>query len=170
MCARRVVLAMVALALAGCAGSIAAADAPPGRAGAPRAPSRTSVATLERQVFDLVNRHRAARRLPALELDARIGKEARRHSAAMAAGTRSVGHGGFDDRVAALKRVMWFRRSAENVAFNQGYRDAAAQAVRGWLASRGHRENIEGRYVATGIGVARSPDGGLSFTQIFVGR
>ena len=35
---------------------------------------------------------------------------------------------------------------------------------------RGDRENIEGHYEATGIGVAWSADGGVYVTQIFVGR
>ena len=161
---RRVGGAVVALAVAGCAGAIPANGAPPAR---PRALSR-SVVSLERQVFDLVNAHRAARRLPALAFDARIAHEARRHSAAMAAGRRRLGHASFDDRYAALQRVMACRRSAENVAFNQRHRDPAAQAVRGWRGSRGHRENMEGRYDATGVGVAWSADGGFYVTQIFV--
>lgn len=118
----------------------------------------------------LVNRYRTTRGLPALAFDARIAREARRHSAAMAAGARPVGHGGFDDRIAALHRVLPFRRSAENVALNHGYRDPAAQALRGWLDSRGHRANIEGRYDVTGIGVVRNRAGEIFFTQIFVGR
>jgi uncharacterized protein YkwD len=65
---------------------------------------------------------------------------------------------------------MTTRRSAENVAFNQGHRDPAADAVRGWLASRGHRENIEGPYELTGVGVVSNAKGEFYFTQIFVGR
>jgi uncharacterized protein YkwD len=117
-----------------------------------------------------VNRHRRARGRPALGSDARIAEQARLHSAAMAAGRTPLGHRGFDDRVAALHRVMTCRRTAENVAFNQGHRDPAAEAVRGWLGSRGHRENIEGPYELTGVGVASNAAGEVFFTQIFVGR
>jgi len=42
--------------------------------------------------------------------------------------------------------------------------------VRGWLESRAHRENIDGSYNLTGIGVARNAAGEVFFTQIFVGR
>jgi uncharacterized protein YkwD len=97
-------------------------------------------------------------------------QQARLHSAAMAAGRTSLGHAGFDDRVAALRRVMTFQRTAENVAFNQGHREPAAEAVRGWLTSRAHRENIEGPYELTGVGVVSNAKGEVYFTQIFVGR
>lgn len=155
-----------ALALAGCPRGDAASP----RTGAPRAarPDAKSTA-VERDVLELVNRHRRARRLPPLAADARIAAEARRHSAAMAAG-RGLGHAGFDDRVAALRRLMPVRQSAENVAFNRGHRDPAAEAVRGWLASRGHRRNIEGPYELTGVGVATNAKGEVYFTQLFVGR
>jgi uncharacterized protein YkwD len=56
------------------------------------------------------------------------------------------------------------------VAFNQGHRDPAAVAVQGWLESPGHRENIEGPYELTGVGVASNAKGEVYFTQIFVGR
>lgn len=132
-------------------------------------PSAESTA-LEHAVFSLVNRHRRALGLPLLAQDARITRQARLHSAAMAGGTTPLGHAGFDDRIATLRRVMAVRRSAENVAFNQGHRDPAAEAVRGWLASRGHRENIEGPYELTGVGVVSNAKGEVYFTQIFVGR
>jgi uncharacterized protein YkwD len=60
--------------------------------------------------------------------------------------------------------------AAENVSATQGYDAPAPAAMRGWLASRGHRTNMEGRYDITGVGVARSPTGKVYFTQIFVGR
>src|SRR5262245_40961138 len=165
-------LAMAALlVLAGCARSIAAdRRATAERTGATAGRSSVTNAALEREVFELVNRYRRGHSLPGLELDERISREARRHSAAMAAGSRRLGHAGFDDRVDALRRVTRCRRSAENVAFNRGHREPAAHAVRGWLGSRGHRQNIEGRYEATGIGVVVNAAGEVYLTQIFVGR
>jgi len=138
-----------------------------GTAGSAATSPRT--ATLERAVLELVNRHRRAHGLAALVPDARLARQARAHSAAMAAGKTPLGHAGFDARAAALHGVMAFRGIAENVAFNRGHRDPAAEAVRGWLGSRGHRENIEGRYERTGVGVATNAKGDVFFTQIFVG-
>jgi uncharacterized protein YkwD len=127
-------------------------------------------AALERAIYNQVNEHRRTHGLTPLSLDVRIVEQARRHSAAMAAGRARFGHDGFDGRVKALKAVMAFRSSAENVASNRGHRDPAAEAVRGWLGSPAHRENIEGAYELTGVGVARSVRGEVFFTQMFVGR
>jgi uncharacterized protein YkwD len=127
-------------------------------------------ATLEHQVLDLVNGHRMARGLPALAPDARIAREARRHSADMARGVTRFGHTGFADRIAALRRVMSCGASAENVASSVGADDPAPDILRGWLASSGHRQSMEGPYDTTGVGVARSPSGKLFYTQIFCDR
>jgi uncharacterized protein YkwD len=54
---------------------------------------------------------------------------------------------------------------AENVAYN--YKNAQ-DVVRNWIASSGHRRNIEGNYNLTGIGLARDRRGKLYFTQIFL--
>jgi uncharacterized protein YkwD len=51
-----------------------------------------------------------------------------------------------------------------------GHDRPAEEIVRGWLASPGHRKNIEGSYAFTGVGVVRSASGKLYVTQIFVGR
>jgi len=159
-----------ALALAGCGPRSVSNDpqAPRTVRDEPPQPSTISAA-LEREVFELVNRHRGTRGLPPLTLDARISRQARLHSVAMAKAAVSAGHAGFDDRVQALRRAMPVRHVAENVAVNRGYRDAASGAVRGWLRSPGHRENIEGPYQETGVGVASDAAGRFFFTQIFVG-
>ena len=147
---------------------------PPGGSGLVRAAGTahgpSASAAFERAAYELVNRHRRARGLASLALDPRITQQARLHSLAMADGRTPFGHDGFADRVNALSRVMTCRQTAENVASNKGHRDPAAEAVRGWLASRPHRQNIEGPYSLTGIGVARSTAGEVFFTQLFVGR
>jgi uncharacterized protein YkwD len=163
-----IALGVLSLVLHGCAFAEPASAA--GQvAGASPSPS-TAIAALEHAVHERVNRHRRARGLAPLDLDSRVARQARLHSQAMAAGTTPFGHDGFEGRVEALRRVMSCARTAENVASNQGHRDPASEAVRGWLESRGHRQNIEGRYELTGVGVARNRKGEVFFTQIFVGR
>jgi len=162
-------LIALVLALAGCAHPNNPSRPPLRAAAAFVRPTSTSPA-LERAAFELVNRHRRARGLPALTLDARIAREARLHSDDMAAGRTPFGHEGFDERARALRRVIPWPATAENVAYDRGHRDPAAEAVRGWLASRGHRRNIEGPYELTGVGVASNAAGEVYFTQIFVGR
>ena len=154
-----------ALTLQDCAAGVARGGQ---AAGTPDVPGPN--AALERVVHELVNRHRRARGLAALTLDRRISQQARLHSRTMAEGRTPFGHDGFTDRIEALRRVMTWRRIAENVASNRGHRDPASEAVRGWLESRAHRENIDGPYDLTGVGVARNAAGEVFFTQMFVGR
>lgn len=157
--------------LAGCAQSSSAREPPPrpARTVPPPVPLGPN-ATIEREIFELVNRHRVARGIAPLVPDRRIGEEARRHSVAMAQGMTPFGHRGFNDRIDVLRLFLPIRRSAENVGLNHGYPDPAAQVVRGWLESSGHRVNMEGPYELTGVGVATNAKDEIFFTQIFVGR
>jgi uncharacterized protein YkwD len=152
---------------------------PPDAASKPQAPRTTAaaagrrssaIAALERETHELVNRYRKAHGLARLALDERISEQARLHSVAMSKGAAPIGHQGFENRVRVLSKTMSFKRSAENVGFNEGFADPAVVAVRAWLESRTHRVNIEGPYELTGVGVARSSAGGFYFTQLFVGR
>ncbi|RPJ53922.1 MAG: CAP domain-containing protein [Acidobacteria bacterium] len=121
---------------------------------------------MERDVYKKINAYRAGKGLDQLGWDDRLADQARVHSVAMARGKRGFGHGGFNDRIEATR--VQFTSAAENVGQNQGFDDPADQAVEGWLDSDGHRTNIEGRYNLTGVGVARSRNGTLFFTQIFM--
>ena len=67
-----------------------------------------------------------------------------------------------------VAETITYQSAAENVAFNKGYIQPDATAVKGWLDSPGHHQNILGRYNLTGIGVAQNAKGEYYFTQIFV--
>jgi uncharacterized protein YkwD len=121
---------------------------------------------LEKSVFDQVNRYRVAQGLPKLKLNANISKQARIHSQNMANGKVPFSHQGFEQRVTAIPLI--YNNAAENVAFNQGYSNPAAEAVNGWLNSPGHLKNIKGKYNLTGIGVAANKKGEVYLTQIFL--
>lgn len=125
---------------------------------------------LEQSVHKQINQYRQAHKLPLLTLDPRISEQARAHSQAMASGKVPFGHQGFEQRVKAISRVIPYRASAENVAFNLGYSNPVEQAVQGWIKSPGHRINIEGEYSLTGIGVVKNAKGEYYFTQIFIRR
>jgi uncharacterized protein YkwD len=77
------------------------------------------------------------------------------------------GHNGFSKRVKRIAKSLSYRVAAENVAYNRGYPDCVGNAFQGWLNSSGHRKHIVGNYQLTGIGVAKTPEGGYYFTQIF---
>ena len=143
------------------------ADSPPSPS---EAEPTSPYADLEQAIHAQVNEYRAKQGLPPLTLDREISEIAREHSQDMAAGQVEFGHGGFEQRVQAIARVIPYRRAAENVAYNQGYQDPGSQAVEGWINSPGHRVNMEGSFDLTGIGVVRTSDGKYYFTQMFIRR
>jgi len=122
---------------------------------------------LEREVHQLINEHRVSQNLSTLSMNETITKEARNHSRAMAKKRIPFGHNGFDKRVKRIARTLPYTLAAENIAYNRGYPNCAGNAVEGWLQSPQHRKNIAGNYRLTGIGIAKDPQGGYYFTQIF---
>jgi uncharacterized protein YkwD len=123
---------------------------------------------IEARVLLLINQHRSEKGLAVFQQADIITREARKHSANMADGTVSFGHGGFEQRYQTIAQNIPLSAAAENVANNYGFPDPAGQAVSGWLGSPRHRDNIEGDFDLTGIGVSRNPSGTLYFTHIFI--
>lgn len=136
----------------------------------PSEPSSGTFGDIEQSVHRKVNEYRASKGLAALTFDENIAAQARTHSREMAAGRRPFSHDGFDERVTAINGLMHVQAAAENVAFNNGFADPAAEAVDDWINSADHRTNIEGGYNATGIGVGKGADGAYYFTQLFIQR
>lgn len=128
--------------------------------------SNLSVSQLEQEVHRQVNQYRRSKNLPPLTLDNRITIQSRKHSEAMAKGLVPFSHDGFEQRVRAI--AIPYRSVAENVAYNQGHRDPATIAVQGWIQSSGHRQNMEGDFNLTGIGIVQNSKGEYYFTQIFL--
>ena len=131
--------------------------------------SNPSAAEVENEVFDLVNQHRASIGLEPLEWNGTIAVECRAHSSNMASGSVPIAHDGFDQRAANIGDTIPYTLIGENVAYvdigSSG--SPASLALNGWLNNPPHRENIEGNYNLTGVGVAK--DGSkYYFTQIFV--
>ncbi len=127
--------------------------------------------SLETRTFKLVNDHRRSLGLPPFAYDARIAAVARRHSGDMAAGKVSPGHEGFDERRREISKKIPLKGIAENVGINNYPPSRTVRAaVSGWLESRGHKTNIEGRYDVTGVGIVRDARGTYYYTQIFVRR
>jgi uncharacterized protein YkwD len=123
---------------------------------------------IEQAIHNHINQHRDNNALPPLRLEARLSQMARSHSEAMAIGRVAFGHQGLEQRDKAIQKIIGYSSMAENVAYSGGLNRPDRQAVETWLRSPSHRENIEGKYDVTGIGVSRSPNGRYYFTQIFV--
>ena len=129
---------------------------------------RAEIDSLVRQIHRDINQYRAKQNLPPLTLNTQISKQAEIHSQNMAQQVVQFSHQGFETSVDALKGQIVYRRAAENVAYNQGYKDPAKRAVEGWLKSEGHHQNTIGDFNLTGIGVAKNKQGEYYFTQIFI--
>jgi uncharacterized protein YkwD len=126
----------------------------------------SSHADMEEDILSQINQYRRSKGLSALKLNNEISAEAEKHSQRMASGKVPLGHSGFSSRIQQIAdHVGHISRSAENVAY--GSRNAK-EVVTGWINSPGHRQNIEGDFTLTGIGVASNSKGILYFTQIFV--
>jgi uncharacterized protein YkwD len=131
--------------------------------------SSTSTLAMEAEVHALINRHRESRGLPRLTQDPVLDALARAHSERMARGEVPFGHDGFDDRFNRARANLAISRFSENVGTNSGFStsDVASQLVTGWINSPGHRQNLEGNYRITGVGIARSARGEFFGTQLF---
>ena len=137
----------------------------------PPTPATADYRDLEQAVVRSVNAYRLRRHLRALVADSALARIARGHSRDMAERRVSFGHDGFDDRVKEAERRFDFSEIAENVALNDYARARTVTvAVEGWLGSPHHRENIEGSFDRTGVGIARTADGTWYYTQIFIAR
>jgi uncharacterized protein YkwD len=135
--------------------------------GEERAPFAELEATLHRDV----NAIRAQQHLIPLERRADLDAVARAHSADMAArhyfahespeGANPV------DRLAHA-RVSGFSLAAENLGVTDRP-DPTREILQAWIASEVHRTNLYAPpFNATGIGIARAPDGSLVYTQLYV--
>jgi uncharacterized protein YkwD len=126
---------------------------------------------LEAELHAAVNAWRAERHRIALGRRPELDRVARAHSQDMA--TRGfLAHVNPDgaDPVARLQagRVGDFSMAGENVGQTSrpGPND---EILQGWIHSPVHRENLLGpAFNATGLGIARAPDGTLYYTQVYV--
>ena len=121
---------------------------------------------MAKDILYYVNEYRASLGLPALQILSEASDQATRHSIEMANHVTAFGHDGFDERINNIsKKIGIVHASAENVAYGKL---TARQVVNLWLHSPGHKQNIEGNYFLTGIGVAKDKTGVVYYTQIFL--
>jgi uncharacterized protein YkwD len=122
----------------------------------------------EMTIFELTNKERKAKDLPALVLSPALSKIARAHSENMAR------QGKFEHKLdgkEAKERVKEagykFSKVGENIAMGE---DGAKlpKIMKAWMESGGHRENIlSAEFVEIGVGIARNKAGDLYITQVF---
>jgi uncharacterized protein YkwD len=133
-----------------------------------------AVADIESQVFQVINKVRTENNLPVLSLANDLTNVARFHSQDMAVKDYfdHVSPEG-DNLQKRIERggVRNWMRLAENIATSLGYSDPVDAAVRGWMKSQHHRDNIlDQKLNQTGIGVAVDAKGRVYLTQLFATR
>lgn len=152
------------------------AKAPVNRASKPLAAAKAGIPLFdiydaEIDIFNLVNRERQKLGIKALEWDERLEGLSRRYSEQMAeegffshydADGKSI-----KDRFRTLQIRKW-RKVGENLFKFSGNADFKKYAIRGWMRSQGHRENIlDYTYTYSGVGIAVAENGTIYVTQIF---
>lgn len=148
---------------------------PTSMAGAVRSTaSSVSASSLERRAFELINQQRIANGEQPLVWDSELCRMARNHSENMAR-QEFFDHTGPDGRDmrerAHASNIRGWSTMAENIAYNQGFDDPAAFAVQRWMRSNKHRDNIlNDSFTRSAIGIARSGDGRVFLTQVFIAR
>jgi uncharacterized protein YkwD len=120
---------------------------------------------LAEDLLKYTNDYRKSKNLSTLEMRTDLNALARKHSEDMAAGRRSFGHSGYEQRVQKIKKIFKSCSVAENVAYGA---PNAKKAFDIWKNSSGHRKNMLGNYRYVGIGTARNKRGVLYYTEIFV--
>jgi len=116
------------------------------------------------EILKYVNEDRNKHNLPALQMNSIESQLAEKHSRDMATGKVKFGHDGFNSRAKTIQKALGSIEIGENVASGPM---TAREVVDGWLKSPGHKKNIEGNFILTGIGYAHDKKGDIYFTQIF---
>jgi uncharacterized protein YkwD len=118
----------------------------------------------EIETMKLINDYRLSIGLNALEKINHISFKCEEHNTYMIA-NNVVDHNDFTSRSNNIIAVLGAKKVGENVAYN--YRTSEA-AVKAWLDSPGHKENIEGDFTHFGLSVTTDPKTGKKYyTNIF---
>lgn len=120
---------------------------------------------LNYQIHELINQHRIQQYRSALQINPYIQVIAVQHAQDMASGKVPFGHQGFEERARQLLGKLGAQSAAENVALAPA---DATQITQSWLDSTSHRNNIEGAFSLTGIGIAQGDDHRVYCCQIFI--
>lgn len=120
--------------------------------------------TSELETMQLINDYRVSIGLNALEKINHISFKCEEHNKYMIE-NNVLNHNDFTSRSNNIMSALNAKKVGENVA--KGYKTSAA-ALKAWLDSPGHKENIEGNYTHFGIAVTTDPTGQKYYTNIFV--
>lgn len=119
----------------------------------------------EIQTMDLINNYRLRIGLNSLQKINYISLKSEEHDNYMIT-NNVVNHDDFVARSEDIMKVVGAKTVGENIAYNYSTSQAAFDA---WLASSGHKANIEGDFTHFGISIRINPTNGTKYyTNIFV--
>ncbi len=131
-------------------------------------PDTGSLAAYEQQVFELVNKERAARGLQLLKYNYELARMARIKSQDMIDKKYFAHESPTYGSPFKMMESFGFKFSAagENIAYGQR---TASEVMNTWMNSAGHKANIlSAAYSTIGVGVAKTAAGTLYWTQEFM--
>ena len=118
----------------------------------------------ELQTMTLINNYRVSVGLNPLEKINHMSYKSEEHDNYMIA-NNVVNHNDFVARSENIMKVLGAKTVSENIAYNYSTPQAALNA---WLASKGHKQNIEGDFTHFGISIRENPANGRKYyTNIF---
>ena len=123
----------------------------------------TNETSVSDQILALVNQHRQNQGLSTLSKNTTAEELAIDHTKYMIA-IDQINHDNFNQRGESLSNKENAIGIGENVA---RFQIDAESVVNSWLNSTGHRDNIEGNYIFTGISAIKDENGRYYYTQIF---
>ena len=126
-------------------------------------PVAENVPTVESELLELVNTHRASMGYTPLSFSQLAYDYANQHTDYMVS-TGSISHYNFSARASSIAEAANAKAVAENLAKDY---PSAEMALEGWLASDAHRKTMEGDFSHTAISVKKDSNGTLYFTQLF---
>ena len=118
----------------------------------------------EVEAMNLINDYRVSVGLNALERIDFISVKSEEHNSYMIE-NNVVSHDGFVSRSEDIIKALGAKKVGENIAYNFNTPQSALAA---WIASPGHKENLEGNYTHFGIAIKEDPETGKKYyTNIF---
>jgi len=136
--------------------------------------SFTNIVDAETEIFNLINKERRRNNLGELEWNDGLARLARDYSSRMARGgffDHSDPDGATVVERAKDARIKNWSKIGENLFYCQGIYDFGFVAVKGWMKSQTHKDNIlDGDWTDSGIGIAQSRSGQIYITQVFIER
>lgn len=120
--------------------------------------------SIELETMELINAHRVSKGLNPLEKINHMSYKSEEHDNYMIA-NNVVNHNDFAARSENIMKTLGAKSVSENIAYNYNTPQAVLNA---WLASPGHKENIEGNFTHFGIAIKENPTTGKKYyTNIF---